>query len=205
MKLMFAHALVGAAALLVCAEAQAKEIETLGPIEISALSVTSDDSAGNFMVVDSRMQETSTAAVIGGVIAASINSAINKEEDDRKAQPFLQAAAALDLATLVEAAITETLSKRGVPLSDPGSHQLTIEIKDWGLTRVSYREPQSVVFLKVHVTMKQGRTFVWDTYVKESGVDSALLGSITPEAFTEQTTALAQKTGKRIAYEIIYR
>lgn len=205
MKLSFAYALSCAAICLVCAEAHAKEIETLGAIEISALSVAADASAGDFMVIDSRMEETATAAVIGGLIGAGINAAINKDEDDKKAQPFQQAAAALDLANLVESAIAETLEKRGFPVADPASHQLVIEIKDWGLSRISFSEPQSSVFLKVHVTMKQGRTLVWDTYVKESGVEAAYLADISPEAFSEQITALAGKTGKRIAYEIIYR
>jgi hypothetical protein len=204
-KPLFAHALAGAAIAIFCAEAQAKEIESLGAIDIRSLSVSAEESPGNFMVVDSRMEETATAAVIGGLIGAGINSAINKQEDDRKAGPFLQTAATLDIAGLVEAAILETLEKRGFPVTEPASHALVIEVKDWGLSRVSFSEPKSSVFLKVHVTMKDGRTAVWDTYIKESGTEAAFLADISPEAFAEQITALAGNTGKRIAYEIIYR
>lgn len=196
---------LGAALVLVCADAQAKEIETLAARDIPSLSVVVDPSPGTFMVVDSRMNETATAAVFGGLIGAGVNSAINAQEDDRKAEPFAETAQSLDIAKLVEAGLLETLSKRSFPVSDSGSHALTIEVKDWGLSRISFGDARSQVFLKVHVIMKQGRETVWDTYVKESGADAAVLAGISKEQFSEQMTALATKTGKRIAYEIIYR
>jgi len=196
--------LIGAA-LVFCAHAEAKETETLGPVEIKSLSVSADESAGNFTVIDSRMQETATAAVLGGLIGAGINSAINKDEDDRKAERFAEAAKAVDIQALVTASIIETLEARDFPLADPSSHKLAIEIKDWGLTRISFREPEASVFLTVRVVLNKDRTVFWDTHVKESGASKELLVDITPEEFSEQITALARKTGKRIAYEIIYR
>ena len=204
MKLRTAPMLIGAA-LIFCAEARAKETETLGPVEIKSLSVSADGSPGNFTVIDSRMQETATAAVIGGLIGAGINSAINKEEDDQKAERFVEAAEAVDIQALVTASIIETLEARDFPLADPSSHKLEIEIKDWGLTRISFREPEASVFLTVRVVLNKDRTVFWDTHVKESGASKELLADITPEEFSEQITALARKTGKRIAYEIIYR
>lgn len=204
MKLRMAPMLIGAA-LMFCAEAQAKETERLGPVEIKSLSVSSEDSPGNFTVIDSRMQETATAAVLGGLIGAGINSAINKDEDDQKAERFVEAAEAVDVKALVTASIIETLEARDFPLSDPSSHKLAIEIKDWGLTRISFREPQASVFLTVRVVLNQDRKVIWDSHVKESGASKELLADITPEEFSDQITALARKTGKRIAYEIIYR
>jgi hypothetical protein len=196
--------LIGAA-LAFCAPAEAKETETLGPVEIKSLSVSADGSGGNFTVIDSRMQETATAAVIAGLIGAGINSAINKEEDDSKAERFVEAAEAVDIEALVTASIVETLEARDFPMADPSSHKLTIEIKDWGLTRISFREPQASVFLTVRVVLKKDLTVFWDTHVKESGASKELLADITPEEFSEQITALARKTGKRVAFEIIYR
>lgn len=157
------------------------------------------------MVIDSRMTETSTAAVFAGMIGAAVNSAVNANEDEDKADRYRAAAGQLQLGSILEKAITETLEKRNFSLSDQGSHQLTVEVKDWGLTRISFHQPQASVFLKVHVVMRDGRKVVWDTHMKESGSKAALLADISSEDFAEQITALANKTGKRIAYEIIYR
>lgn len=157
------------------------------------------------MVIDSRMTETSTAAVFGGLIGAAVDSAVNASQDEDKADRYRAAASQLQLGSILEKAITDTLEKRNFSLSDQGSHLLSVEVKDWGLARISFHQPQASVFLKVHVVMRDGRKVVWDTHMKESGSKAALLADISSEDFAEQITALANKTGKRIAYEIIYR
>ena len=199
--------LLWSAASLFCLSSEAERQETLGPEMIESLNINMSPERGNFMVVDSRMTETGTAAVIGGIIGAGINSAVNADEDKRKAQPYESAASEIEIASLVETALRETLTGKAFPVSenDLASHVLSVEIKDWGLSRVSFQNPEVSVFLKVAVVMKSGKTVVWDTYLKESGRSARFLADTTPEQFSEDMRALAAKTGKRIAYEIIYR
>jgi hypothetical protein len=190
-----------------CLQASAERLETLGPEPIEALDVTMEPGNGTFMVIDSRMTETATAAVLAGVIGAGINSAINADEDRKKAEPYQAAASQIDVAGLVETALRDTLASKDFPMADENlaSHVLSVEVKDWGLTRVAFDRADMAVFLKVSVVMTTGKTKVWGAYVKESGRSSGFLSETTPERFSEDMHKLASKTGKRIAYEIIYR
>ena len=191
-----------------CLQASAERLETLGPEPIESLEISMKDGNGTFMVVDSRMGETGTAAVLGGIIGASINSAINGDEDRKKAVAFQAAASQIDVAGLVETALRDTLASKAFPIADNehlASHVLSLEVKDWGLTRLAFDQYEMATFLKVSVVMKRGRTEVWDVYVKESGRPLGYLSEVTPESFSADMQKLAKKTGKRIAYEIIYR
>lgn len=207
MRQIFLALLFWSASAGLCLPAVAERLETITPGPIDSLSIEMKPGNGTFMVVDSRMQETATAAVLAGIIGATINSAVNAEEDANKAKPFQQAADSLDVAGLVETALRKTLEGKDFPIADQGlaSHDLTLEIKDWGLSRVSFEKNDVAVFLKVAVVMKNGKTKTWDVYLKESGRSSGTLYEITPETFSEDMQKLASKTGKRIAYEIIYR
>lgn len=190
-----------------CLQAQAERQETLAPGPIDSLDIEMKSGQGNFMVIDARMRETATAAVFGGIIGASINSAVNADQDADAARPFEEAANGIDVAGLVEASLRKTLAAKDFPMADAGaaSHILTLEVKDWGLSRVSFEKAEVAVFLKVSVVMKNGKTTTWDAYVKEAGRPSGYLSEMTPERFSEDMKTLAAKTGKRIAYEIIYR
>lgn len=190
-----------------CQQASAERLETLGKEPIESLNVTMVPGNGKFMVIDSRMTETATAAVLAGIIGAGINSAINADEDDKKAEPYKAAAGEIDVAGLVETSLRETLARKDFPTADAAlaSHVLTVEVKDWGLSRVAFDRADVAVFLKVSVVMKNGKIDVWDAYVKESGRTSGFLSETTPERFSQDMRQLASKTGKRIAYEIIYR
>ena len=67
--------------------AAAKEVAQLSDIAITSLAVEVVDADADFEVVDARMDETATAAVFFGLVGATINSANNNAEDDKKEAP----------------------------------------------------------------------------------------------------------------------
>ena len=104
--------------------------------------------------------------------------------------------------------LNATLAARTFPLAPAqkgASHTLSVEIKEWGLTRTSMRDARLTTFIRLHVVMKQGNKVVWDTYMKDSGGRAAMLPEMTSDMLVEDIESLAAKMGERIAYEIIYR
>jgi hypothetical protein len=201
-----------ATAAAVCAlvfgqSAGADDLETLQAIPIAAVNLSVDDSDSHFMVVYERMGETATAAVFAGIIGAGINSAINADQDADLARPYLAAANALPLKDIIEKSIRSTLEDKGMDLADAAeaSHVLRVEIRDWGLLRTSFDSTQLTTFLKLHLIMKDGKERVWDVYQKEVGKKPDNIENITPESLSAAMEKLAAKSGKRVAYEIIYR
>lgn len=181
--------------------------EKLGDFPIDSLSVGVDDSEAKLTVIFSRMEETGTAAAIGGLIGAAINSGINAEEDADRAEGYSDVIGQVDLAGLVEASLRETLEGKEYSLVDDGtqSHALQVDIKEWGLIKVSFNDNRVRAYLRLRLTMRDGRTLVWDVYENETGKKAEFLSDYPSDVLKEEMTALATKTGKRIAYEIIYR
>lgn len=182
--------------------------DVLGDFPIASLQINVDGSDGNFMVIHSRMSETATAAVFAGVIGAAINSGINASEDSDRAKPFLETAETLELEQILTNSLTETLTKKGVVIASDGeaaSHILKVEIKDWGLIKIAFDDNRVSTFMKLQLTMRDGKKLIWDVYQKENGKAARVLSDFTPELFTSEMEALAAKSGKRVAYEIIYR
>ncbi len=199
---------VAAASVLFAQFANADKLETLGTFPIAALNVSVDDADSKFMVVYERMGETGTAAVLGGIIGAGINSAINADQDAGLAEPYKVAASALDLKEIVESNIRSTLEAKGIDPNtapDVASHLLRVEIKDWGLLRTSFEGTELSTFMKLHLVMRDGKVKVWDVYQKEVGKQADIIENITPETLSAAMEKLAAKSGKRVAYEIIYR
>jgi hypothetical protein len=91
--------------ILSCAGALAQPAAQMRDVQISVLGteVRSDDS--EFEVIDARMDETQTAAVLFGVVGAVVSSAATNATDDSRAAPYLEAAATIDVRTLVANAL----------------------------------------------------------------------------------------------------
>lgn len=180
----------------------------LGSFPIASLFFETDTRGAQFGVVDSRMEETATATVFFGLIGGAINSGINADEDAKKAAPFVEAASKIQFAPIMNERMGATLTAKGFSLAEGekgASHALTVEIKEWGLTRTAFDDPKLTPFIRLHVVMKGGKKAVWDTYLKDSAGRSGLLPEFTSEILVQEIEALAAKMGERIAYEIIYR
>lgn len=185
----------------------ADDKERLGDFPIDSLSVSVEDDDADLTVIFSRMEETATAAVLFGLVGSAINSGINAEEDGTRADLFRHLDGELELASLVETSLIETLQDRDRQIVDPGeeSHVLSVDIRQWGLIKVSFQDDRVRAYLRLRITMKDGRKTVWDVYENETGRNSAFFDEYTPEMLKEEMEALAISSGKRVAYEIIYR
>lgn len=201
--------LVAASILFCFTPAYADKNEKLGAVEITGMSVALDESDSNFTVIDARMDETATAAVLFGLVGAAVNSASNASEDKVLTDVYRETAAEIDLASLIKDNLISTINKKqSVPLVSEGelaSHDLEVEIKDWGMVRISNASPEMRIFLNLRVIMKENGKSIWDTRRHDAGKHEAIFSDFTEEIFVEQVNRLAQKSGQRIAYEIIYR
>jgi hypothetical protein len=184
----------------------------LGDVEIQSLSLQIDDEDSAFTVVDSRMDETGTAAVFFGLIGATINSIDNNSEDDAKAEPLKATAEALDVPNLVMQALRARLEARGgVELAgtpDGASHTLIVEIGEWGLVRRASRPSTEMrTFLKLTLRMVDARNrAAWGPQRENSiGQFNAELAEFTPEVFQSEMEALAVRAGEHVANLLIYR
>jgi hypothetical protein len=184
----------------------------LGDVEIQSLSLQIDDEDSAFTVVDSRMDETGTAAVFFGLIGATINSIDNNSEDDAKAEPLKATAEALDVPNLVMQALRARLEARGgVELAgtpDGASHTLIVEIGEWGLVRRASRPSTEMrTFLKLTLRMVDARNrAAWGPQRENSiGPFNAELAEFTPEVFQSEMEALAVRAGEHVANLLIYR
>lgn len=201
-------AMLLACALLAAGPASAQDRSKLGNFPIASLFHGVDLSGASFQVVDSRFEETATATVFFGIIGGLVNSGINGDADYKKGLPYADAVAKLEPGRILNEKLGATLAARAHPLAPAAkgaSHALTVEIKEWGLTRTAMRDERLTTFIRVHLVMKQGNKVVWDTYMKDSGERAAVLPEMTSEMLVQDIESLAAKMGERIAYEIIYR
>ena len=193
------------------APSRAQADVSLRDIEIVSLFVEGSEDDSNFTVIDSRMDETGTAGVFFGVVGAGLNSAANASEDDKKADTLRAAADELDLQALLADAVAGTIAaKETPPLSgDRGaaSHVLLVEIRNWGLMRKSRDDERMRVFLNLTLSLldPKGKT-VWEKKRENAvGADAANFEDYDGALLAAEMTALAEKTGKYVAYQIIYR
>ncbi|HXI87982.1 MAG TPA: hypothetical protein VNH64_11020 [Parvularculaceae bacterium] len=183
----------------------------LSAIPLKSLFVDVSDQDSKFTVVDARMDETQTAAVLFGLVGGAVNSASNAASDNKKADRFRQASADIDLKSILLETANETLASHGdPPLADDrahASHTLEIAIHDWGLQRTSHENQQMRVFLKLSLKIVDAKNrVVWEKKHENAvGDDTAELEAFTPDRLKTDMEALAQKSGKFIANEIIYR
>ena len=185
----------------------ADDKERLGDFPIDSLSISVEDDDADLTVIYSRMEETATAAVLFGIVGSAINSGINADEDAGRADLFRHLEDELELASLVETSLTETLQNKDFSIVAEGeeSHVLSVDIRQWGLIKVSFQDDRVRAYLRLRITMKDGRQTVWDVYENETGREAAFFDEYTPEKLKEELEALAINSGKRVAYEIIYR
>lgn len=189
----------------------AQPAESLRDIEIESLFIDVSEDDSNFTVIDARMDETATAGVLFGIVGAGINSASNAGQDDKLADTLRDAAAEIDLQTLLSDAITSTLAERqALPLSEAqseASHTLLVEIRNWGLMRQNREDQRMRVFLNLTLSVLDDKQkTVWEKKRENAvGGDAALFEEFTAERLQGELTALAEKSGKYIAYQIIYR
>ena len=172
--------------------------------EPKGMSVNIEASSDDFTFIDSRMTETATAAVLFGIIGAGINSSINADEDRIKAKPFLSTANAIELEDILKSSIKGVLEKRGYLFEEDHVTNLSLEVKSWGISRTSFEKTDFAPFLVIDVELADGRKTRWEERMKESATDTYELQDMTPDVFDKEMRALAVKTGKRIAYEILY-
>ena len=172
--------------------------------EPKGMSVNIEASPDDFTFIDSRMTETATAAVLFGIIGAGINSSINADEDRIKAKPFLSTANAIELEDILKSSIKGVLEKRGYLFEEEHVTNLSLEVKSWGISRTSFEKTDFAPFLVIDVELAEGRKVHWEERMKESATDTYELQDMTPDVFDKEMRALAVKTGKRIAYEILY-
>jgi len=201
-----------AAALSAAPSALAIEGAQLRDIPIERLAVRIDETDSEFTVVDSRMDETATAAVFFGLIGASINSATNNAEDDAKEAPLRPTAAAIDLDTIIAEAITTRLSSSGAialaSTSENASNTLVAEIGEWGLARRAQGADKSMrAFLKMNIRLVDARNrALWGPQREHSiGQMSAELTAFTPDVFRTEMETLAARAGRAVANHLIYR
>lgn len=180
------------------------------PISALATEVKEDDS--EFEVIFSRMDETATAAVFFGMIGAVANSAINNSEDDERAAPLRETAAAIDLDGIISEALTARLASRdAVQLAsaeNAASHTLVVEIGEWGLVRRAQLPDTSMrAFLKLNLSLVDARgRRVWGPQREHSvGQMSGELADFTPELLRTEMEELARRAGNQVANRIIYR
>ncbi|NHK27293.1 hypothetical protein FF098_005195 [Parvularcula flava] len=193
------------------ATASAQEKDDLGGVDIKALHVEMEDAVGNYTVINERMDETATAAVLFGVAGAVVNSAQNNAQDNETADIWRGTAEGLEIGALIEAALLAKLtSSNSVSLTDDAnaaSHKLVIDLQDWGLTRRSKDSEELRAFINVNVKVldEKDRT-IWRDYPNRVGkFSSTNTLDFTDEVFASELEELARKTGESIAYGIIYR
>lgn len=185
--------------------------EDLDGVRIDALAVVMEDAEGDYTVIDERMDETGTAGALFGLIGAAANSAHNNAQDASTADRWRETAAGLDIGAMVEAALLATLAGSDAVVltddADAASHTLFVNVQDWGLGRTSQETDDLRAFLKINVRVEdaKGRTVWKDHPVKRGRFASGDLSRFTDEIFVRELTRLAEKSGKSIAYEIIYR
>lgn len=195
------------------ADAHAQRSATqLGDIEITALSISVSEEHAEFEVIDARMDETATAAVLFGMVGAVINSADNNLEDQRKAEPLAPTASSIDLDGLILQALTERLvSRDAAPLAtspEEASNTLLVEIGEWGLVRRAQRPDTAMrAFLKLNISVldARGRRMYGPQRMHSIGQMSADLSEFTPEVFRAEMESLAARAGQQVANQIIYR
>jgi len=193
-------------------EAAAQRNVQLGDIQITSLTVQVVEDTGSFEVIDSRMDETATAAVFFGMIGAVANSAVNNAEDDEKADPLRPTAAEIDLDGLIARAINERLASRDTvtmaATAEDASHTVRVEIGDWGLIRRAQRPDTSMrAFLKLNISVldARGRRIYGPQRENSIGQFSGQLHEFTPELFRTEMEDLAARAGQQVANRIIYR
>ena len=199
------------AACGICAQALAQPAESLRDIEIDSLFIDVSEDDSNFTVIDARMDETGTAGALFGIVGAGINSANNAGQDDKLADTLRDAAAEIDLSALLSGAISSTLADRqALPLPETqgeASHTLLVEIRNWGLMRQNREDKRMRVFLNLTLSVLDDKQkTVWEKKRENAvGGDAAMFEEFTGERLKSELTALAEKSGKYIAYQIIYR
>lgn len=183
----------------------ADDYNALAGRDVSEFSVKLDRQSENFTLIYSRMEETGTAGALFGLAGAAINSSINASEDAERAERFRETASQINVGELLQAGIEETLVKRELSNNPESPFVVSVRIKDWGIIKASFGEEEVTTFITTQVKMNDGKTKVYDTYFKESGKKVVTLEELSEELFASEITALAKKTGKRIAYEIVFR
>jgi hypothetical protein len=191
--------------------ATAQPVAKLSDLTITSLAVEADPDPGKFTVIDARMDETATAAVLFGLVGATINSAQNASEDEAKAAPLMPVATSLDMKALITKAIIDRLTERqALPLSpdrESASHTLVVDLGEWGLIRRSQGDVLMRTFLNINVVVEnaKGRKLYGPERSRSIGGREEPLNMYTPEVFKADMEELALKAGREIANKIIYR
>jgi len=191
--------------------ALARENVPLRDIPLENLFVEVSEADSNFTIVDARMDETATAAVLFGLVGAAISSVAVASEDDEKADRLRETAESIDVAGVLLAGINATLgaNERIDMAADKSeaSHILVVELRNWGLLRRSQEDNDMRAFL--NLTLKifdENETLLWEKKRENAvGSFSAPLEEFTDEKFSEEIEALVRKTGQYVGYQIIYR
>ncbi len=183
----------------------------LAAIAVSAIYVEIATGDSNFTVIDSRFDETATAGVLLGIVGAGINSGINAGEDNKKADVYRAEAATIELASILERSAEDTFALRSEPPlaaeKSAASHVLVIEIRNWGLSRADKDDPRLRAFLNLTWRIEDPKGKTLFEKKRENNVASTMrrLEETDIETFKSEMTAIAEKAGKQIAYQVIYR
>ncbi len=189
----------------------AKQETQLAEIEFETLFIEISEEDSNFTVVDARMDETATAAVFFGVLGAGLTSAGNAAHDDKKADTLREAAAKIDLSSLLLDAMNQTFaSSEDIAMAsgqDMASHTLVVEIRNWGLLRKNKESQEMRSFLNLTLKIRDNKNeIIWEKKRENAvGDKSSLFEDYTEEKLTSEMEAVAEKTGRYIAYQFIYR
>lgn len=191
--------------------AAAQSETSLAAIDFRSLFVEVSDQDSNFTVVDARIDETYAAGAFFGLLGAAVNSAANAAEDDGKADTLRAAAAEIDLKSALDSAIREPLAAHGAPPLAPdgfeASHTLRVEIRNWGLLRKNREDKEMRAFLNLTLEILDEKGHrVWRKE-RENAVSgrAAEFEAYTEDRFKSEMQELAEKSGRYIAYQIIYR
>ncbi len=193
------------------AAAQRNEVQ-LSDIPITSLAVRLSDEDASFEVIDKRMDETATAAVMFGLIGAAVSSAHTAAQDEETAEPLVATAESIDLDGIISQAITERLQARNtVPLAasaDEASNILLVEIGEWGLVRRAQLPDLNMrAFIKLNISVldARGRRLFGPQRVHSIGQRTGPMADFTPETFQAEIETLAARAGQQVANTIIYR
>ena len=176
---------------------------------IKSLSVSVDGADDGYTVIDARFDETATGAALFGLIGMAVNSSINADQDKKSADQWRAVAATLDIdRELQNAALDRFAQANRFPVAVGGaSHRLEVVIRQWGLSRseVSTKNLRAFINLRVQLVDSDGDV-LWTDYPNSVGdFSTADRAAITDDVFERELLSLAQKVGRTIANDLIYR
>lgn len=185
--------------------------QQLSELALSTIAIEVSDSDSNFTVIDSRFDETATAAVLFGVVGAAANSAANAAEDDKKADALRGDAEKAAIRDILADSLVRSLSKpNGLAVetdSASAAHRLRVEIHNWGLIRVSREDQRMRTFLNLSVQILDPKGgVVWEKKRENSvGQTMAAFEEWSGERLVGEMESLARKAGEYVGNQIVYR